>query len=52
MKDIVGGTDAYENVLKTLVTKSSAICPSYSLSECELQAMRKFSGGEQSMCSG
>ena len=36
MKEIVGGSDSYNEVLKALVRRSTAICPKYTLNECEL----------------
>ena len=50
MKEIVGGSDSYNEVLKALVRRSTAICPKYTLNECELQALRKLSGGSEAMC--
>ena len=43
---------SYETVLSSLVTKSTARCPDFKISECELQALRKLSGGTAAMCAG
>ncbi len=50
MEEIVGGTDSYASVLNILVKKSTAICPKLNLNECELQTLRKLSGGVNYMC--
>ena len=60
MEEIAGsGELAYDIALKpekavlnTLVKKSTARCPKLNLNDCELQAMRKLSGGDAAMCPG
>jgi len=50
MQEVAG--DSYEAVLGALVTQSTARCPDFTINECELQALRKLSGGTEAMCSG
>jgi hypothetical protein len=50
MQEVAGGS--YATVLNALVTQSTARCPDFTISECELQALRKLSGGTEAMCSG
>ncbi len=50
MTEIAGGTDSYASVLSTLVKKSMATCPKLNLNQCETQALRKLSGGDDAMC--
>ena len=50
MQEVAGSS--YATVLNALVTQSTARCPDFTISECELQALRKLSGGTEAMCSG
>ena len=50
MQEVAG--DSYETVLSALVTQSTAWCPDFTINECELQALRKLSGGTDAMCAG
>ena len=50
MEEAVGGTNAYDDVLASLVAKSTATCPNLDLSECVIQALRELSGG--ATCAG
>ncbi len=50
MQEVAG--DSYEAVLGALVTQSTARCPDFTINECELQALRKLSGGTEAMCAG
>ena len=50
MQEVAG--DSYATVLNALVTQSTARCPDFRISECELQALRKLSGGTGAMCAG
>ena len=43
-------TETYDILLDELVKKSVAICPKLNLNECELQSLRKLSGGAGAMC--
>ena len=43
---------SYETVLNALVAQSTARCPDFTINECELQALRKLSGGTAAMCAG
>ena len=50
MQEVAGSS--YATVLNALVTQSTARCPDFTISECELQALRKLSGGTEAMCAG
>ena len=50
MLEVAG--NSYATVLNALVTQSTARCPDFTISECELQALRKLSGGTEAMCAG
>ena len=50
MQEVAGSS--YATVLNALVTQSTARCPDFTISECELQALRKLSGGTAAMCAG
>ena len=50
MQEVAG--NSYATVLNALVTQSTARCPDFTISECELQALRKLSGGTEAMCAG
>ena len=50
MQEVAGCS--YETVLNALVAQSTAQCPDFTINECELQALRKLSGGTAAMCAG
>ena len=53
MEDIMGGgISARAAVLETLAQRATGSCPSSVVSECDLQSLRRLSGGLNAMCDG
>ena len=44
--------DNYQTVLDELVHSSTASCPKFEISDCQLQALRYETGGDNAMCPG